>query len=125
MATFNKNHEARISELERTQEEMFGGLIEKFNNTTQEVLKNVLENELADIRSLIEAKNNDADEKLIAKANDMFQSILDNIMQKELDSIREQIKGNEKDIKDIMKELVIINREKAESKSWFARLFGL
>lgn len=125
VATSNKNQEARISELERNQEEILGGLIEKFNNTTQEVLKSVLENELADIRSLIEAKNNDADEKLIAKANDMFQGILDNIMQKELDSLREQIKGNEKDIKDIMKELVIINREKAESKSWFARLFGL
>lgn len=125
MTTSNKNQEARISELERNQEEILGGLIEKFNNTTQEVLKSVLENELADIRSLIEAKNNDVDEKLIAKANDMFQGILDNIMQKELDSLREQIKGNEKDIKDIMKELVIINREKAESKSWFARLFGL
>lgn len=123
MTTSNKNQEARISELEKNQEEILGGLIEKFNNTTQEVLKSVLENELADIRSLIEAKNNDADEKLIAKANDMFQGILDNIMQKELDSIREQIKGNEKDIKEILKELIIINREKAESKSWFARLF--
>lgn len=125
MNTFTKTIEARVSELEKNQEEILGGLIEKFNNTTQEVLKSVLENELAEIRSLIEAKNNDADEKLISKANDMFQGILDNIMQKELDSIREQIKGNEKDIKEILKELVIINRKKAESNSWFARLFGL
>ena len=113
----------RINELEKNQEEMFSGLIEKFNNTTQEVLKSVLENELADIRSAINAKNNDIDEKLIAKANDMFQGILDNIMQKELEVIREQIKDNEEYIKYILKELLIISHKK-EEKSWFSRFFG-
>jgi len=122
MAKFNKNQEARINELEKNQEEIFTGLIEKFNNTTQEVLKSVLENELADIRNTISAKNNDIDEKLIAKANDMFQGILDNILQKELEVIKEQIKGNEKDIKDILKELVKISYR--EKQSWFSRIFG-
>ncbi len=122
MSISPKELNKRINELEKNQQEMFGGLIEKFNNTTQEVLKSVLENELADIRNTISAKNNDIDEKLIAKANDMFQGILDNILQKELEVIKEQIKGNEKDIKDILKELVKISHK--EKESWFSRIFG-
>jgi len=122
MSISPKEINKRINELEKNQEEMFSGLIEKFNNTTQEVLKSVLENELADIRNTISAKNNDIDEKLIAKANDMFQGILDNILQKELEVIKEQIRGNEKDIKDILKELVKISLR--EKQSWFSRIFG-
>jgi hypothetical protein len=119
MSISPKEINKRINELEKNQEEMFSGLIEKFNitHTTQEVLKIVLEKELADIRNTIGAKNNDIDEKLIAKANDMFQGILDNILQKELEVIKEQIKGNEKDIKDILKELVKISLR--EKQSWF------
>lgn len=127
MTTSNKNQEARISELERNQEEIFGGLIEKFNNTTQEVLKSVLENELADIRRLIKTRDIDKeiDKKVLDKTDEQLQIMF---ILKELDKLKAQIKeliiiNKELDkLKEQIEELIIINREK---RSWFARLFGL